>query len=80
VKPQDYKAGGVYQSHVQQQLADCERGSIAVIQRLLYSEPSGGNLLESSRFKESEAEFFDPAPGTFLEAALKYVCRPAERQ
>ena len=74
-KPQDYRAGAVYQSKVQQQVANCRAGSVAVIQWLLYSEPSGGEgrLLESRRVADRDVEFSDPAPGTFGEAALKFV-------
>lgn len=76
-KPQDYRAGAVYQSKVQQQVANCRAGSVAVIQWLLYSEPSGGEgrLLESRRVADRDVEFSDPAPGTFGEAALKFVCQ-----
>jgi opacity protein-like surface antigen len=77
VKPQDYRRGGVYQSHVQQQLANCDSGSVGVLQRLLYSEPSGGQLLEVERTDERNLQFSDPAPGTFAEAAFRFACQAA---
>ena len=79
VKPQDVpNTKKVFQSMVQQQVVDCSKGSLGVIQWLRYSEPSGGDLIDSQSFDEAKTQLTDPAPGSFGESIVKFACeRPS---
>ena len=76
VTPQDVpNTKKVFQSMVQQQLVDCSSGSLAIVQWLRYSEPSGGDLIDSQSYDETKTQLTDPAPGSFGESIVKFTCQ-----